>query len=96
MYTLVIKPLAIDAAADAYNWYEQQSEGLGDAFVRELDKCFDKLEQTPLSYSKVHQHFRQLIMDKFPYVLVFEIIKKEVVVYAVFHTSRNPKEKYQK
>jgi plasmid stabilization system protein ParE len=54
------------------------------------------LEAIPESYQKIQKNFRQIIVRNFPYVVVFEILNNEVLVYAVFHTSRNPKKKFKK
>ncbi|HTK22022.1 MAG TPA: type II toxin-antitoxin system RelE/ParE family toxin [Mucilaginibacter sp.] len=94
MYQLVIKPKAIEMAKEAYEWYNEQQAGLGDLFLDELEGYYDKLEELPLAYSKIKKNFRQAVLHKFPYVIVFEIIKKEVVIYSIFHTSRNPRKKF--
>src|ERR1700744_1146386 len=96
MYPLIIKPEAIEMAKEAYEWYNEQQPGLGDLFLNELESCLDKLESWPLAYSKIKKNYRQLVLQTFPYVIVFEIIKKEVVVYSVFHTSLNPKKKFRR
>jgi len=83
-------------AREAYLWYEKQRVGLGEIFLDELDECYDKLELWPESYQKIQKNFRQIIVNTFPYVIVFEILKNDVVVYAVFHTSRNPRKKFKK
>jgi hypothetical protein len=96
MYQLVIKPKAIEMAKEAYEWYEEQQPGLGNLFLHELEGCYDKLESWPIIYNKIKKNYRQLFLHTFPYVIVFEIIKKEVVVYSIFHTSRNPRKKFRK
>jgi len=96
MYQLVIKPRAIKMAQVAYEWYDEQQAGLGDLFLDELESHYDRLEEFPLAYSKIKKNFRQAVLHKFPYVIVFEIIKKDVVIYSVFHTSRNPRKKFKK
>jgi plasmid stabilization system protein ParE len=96
MYQLIIKPRAIEMAKEAYDWYEEQQIGLGDLFLIELDACYDRLETWPASYAKIKKNFRQIILRTFPYVIVFELFKDEVVIYAVFHTSRNPRKKFKK
>jgi len=96
MYQLVIKPRAIEMAKEAHDWYEKEQEGLGGVFLQELERCYDKIEIFPAIYAKIKKNFRQIILRKFPYVVVFEIFKNEVVVYAVFHTSRNPRKKFKK
>ena len=37
MFTLEILETAIADLEDAYSWYEEQLEGLGDRFVKEID-----------------------------------------------------------
>lgn len=96
MYQLVVKPKAIQMALEAYDWYEEQQLGLGELFLKELNSCFDKLEAWPLAYAKIKKDYRQIILKTFPYVAVYEIAKDEVIVFAVFHTSRNPRKKFKK
>ncbi len=96
MYQLIIKPRAIEMAKEAYQWYEDQQAGLGDLFLLELESCYDKLEAWPDSYAKIKKNFRQIILKTFPYVVVFEIFKNDVVIYAVFHTSRSTRKKFKK
>jgi plasmid stabilization system protein ParE len=96
MYSLLLKPLAILMTKDAYNWYETQKPGLGEELLDELDGVYLKLEAHPEYFGKVKKNFRQAALKRFPFVIVYEIIKTEVVVFAVFHTSRNPKNKFTK
>jgi plasmid stabilization system protein ParE len=96
MYHLIIKPHAIEMAQKAYQWYEKQRVGLGDLFLSEVENCYDRIESSPLLYAKINKNFRQIILRTFPYVIVFEILNDDVVIYAVFHTSRNPRRKFKK
>ncbi len=95
MYSLIIKPRAILMTKDAYDWYEEQKPGLGEDFLDELDGIYNKLSAHPEYFGKVKKNFRQAALKRFPFVIVYEIIKTEVVVFAVFHTSRNPKFKFK-
>lgn len=96
MYTIRIKPVAVQMAKNAYDWYEEQKEGLGNLFLSELSRCYTKLEKNPLFYQKLKKNYRHLVLNKFPYVLIFEIIEYEIIIFAVFHTSRSPKFKFKK
>ncbi len=78
---------------EAYEWYEMQRNGLGELFLKELDGYYHKIQSLPNAFSKIDDKYRQAALKKFPYVIVFRIIKTEVVIYAVFHTSRNPSAK---
>lgn len=95
MHTVILKPRAILMAKQAYEWYEGQSNGLGELFLSELDRCYKKLEAQPAFYRKLKKNYRQMRLKRFPYVVVYEIMKTKVVVFAVFHTSRNPKRKFK-
>lgn len=96
MYRLIIKPRAVQVAKEAFDWYEEQQLGLGELFFQELNNCYDRAESWPNSYAKIKRNYRQAILKTFPYVIVFEVIKTDVIVYAVFHTSRKPNNKFKK
>ncbi len=96
MYSLVFKPRAISMAKQAYDWYEEKQSGLGNIFFDELEACYDKIETWPTAYTKIKKDFRHIVLKTFPYVVVFKIIKQDVVIYAVFHTSQNPRKKFIK
>ena len=95
-YKLLLKPGAEEDIDHAYNWYEDQKIGLGEMFLQELVSFYKKLEQRPTVFTKINKYYRQASLKKFPYVLIFEINKKEVILYAVFHTSRNPRNKLRR
>jgi ParE toxin of type II toxin-antitoxin system, parDE len=96
MHQIILKPRAILMAKDAYDWYEGQSKGLGEIFLDELDNCFKKLRINPARSPKIIKNYRQAGLKRFPYVVLFEIHKTDIVVLSVFHTKRNPKYKFNK
>ena len=94
MYQLILKPAAIQMAKDAYDWYEEQQNNLGEVFLSALNDCLTRIRQYPKANSKIKKNYRQARIKKFPYVVVYEIIRNEIVVFSIFHTRRNPKNKY--
>lgn len=92
-YTVVLQPGAGEDVDNAYEWYEYQQSGLGSLFLNELESFYHKLEFNPQVFGKLTNRYRQAVLKRFPYVIIFEIIRKEVHIYSVFHTSRNPKHK---
>ncbi len=96
MYRIILKPETAKDIEHAYNWYEDQQNGLGDRFLETLKECYKKLEQYPFSFSEMAKSIRQLKLKTFPYVIVFEVIQHEVVIYAVFHTSQHLVKKFKK
>lgn len=88
-YQLKIKKEASDEIGEAFAWYENQKAGLGSEFIKYLETYFDRITQTPLIYPQTSDQ-RVAILERFPYKIVYEIEEHSIVVYAVFHTSRDP------
>jgi plasmid stabilization system protein ParE len=95
-YTIYVKPGVEEDIDHVYNWYEDQREGLGEEFLAELVVYYKKLELQPTVFGKASKSLRQAVLKKFPYIIVFEVSKAEVIIYAVFHRSRNPKNKLRR
>ena len=62
-----------------------------------LIKRYDDLAEHPFHYSYIDDQpdkiFRDARIERFPYVVVFEITEKEVTVYAVHHTLKHQRGK---
>src|SRR5439155_25855346 len=76
-----------DAAAD---WYEQQRPGLGVDFIARVREVLDRIAANPRLHSAVYGDVRKAVVRRFPYVVLSREDAGEVVVIAVFHTSRDP------
>lgn len=92
-YILEIKQEALAEIEDAYYYYEEQQAGLGDVFQKFLDKCFKSIMNSSSGFKKVSGERRQVVVKKFPFVVIYEIFDNTIVVFAVFHTRRNPNDK---
>jgi plasmid stabilization system protein ParE len=92
-YELIIKEEANLEIIESYLYYESKSIGLGDKFLNQLELYFDRIQKNPKHYQIKTKSFREAYIKKFPFLIIYEIIKKQVVIYAVFHTHRNPETK---
>lgn len=97
-YSFVLRDIALEEFSEAFIWYEQQQNGLGKIFRR---KIFDKLKKVcnnPLHYKKTHKQFHEALVDKFPFLIVYSIDEEAhlIIVFAIFHTSRNPRKKFNR
>ena len=95
VYNLIIKEEARDEISDAYFWYESKQNKLGERFLNNLDDCFITIKNNPKIYAKKHKNMQQAIIDNFPFIIIYEIENRDIVVYAVFNTNQNP-EKWKK
>lgn len=86
---------AVVEAEEAARWYSKQQRGLGKEFTRELKRSLRSLRANPtrlplLETAPRNVEVRRVVMARFPYKIIFEIIQNEVVVLAVAHGSRRP------
>lgn len=86
---------AFEDLKEAILWYEKQQENLGLRLFQEVKKTIEFIAQNPKHYRKQAKYFRQVKVGVFPYVIIYEHMDETVIVYRVFHTSRNPKYKYR-
>ena len=92
-FTVVIRAAAQAEAAEAFLWYEERSEGLGVRFTDALRSCFDRLAVNP-NFQVRKGGFRHIMVEKFPYRVVFAIDGDRVYVYQIRHTSRRPSKRF--
>lgn len=98
VYKIVVKQQAKDDTNEAYNYYEDEQTGLGEDFLDEVEAKYKKLTESPHNYGFIDDQtiIRDVKVDRFPYVVVFEIIDDSVVVYSVHNTYRHPKRRLRK
>jgi len=93
----VTLPLRIRSEATAelnaaWNWYENQRDGLGDDLLGCVDAAFAAIARAPEGYARVDGLIRRALVRRFPYVVLFREYPDYVEILAVFHTSRDPEE----
>lgn len=92
-FELVIDSDALQDIQEVTNWYNMQSPGLGVRFQKRAITHINKLAQNPLSHSIRYATIRCSLIRKFPFLIHFTVDEEHAIVtiYAVIHTSRNPK-----
>ena len=94
---VILSSVATKELQDSYQWYEDRLEGLGSCFVGIIDKTIEFILLNPEGYSEKSPPYREIVLEKFPYVLIYEFEKAKHIIYVlhVFHTRRNPRLKYK-
>ena len=97
-YRIVFHPIAEEEYQDAYRWYQEQLQGLGDRFEETVEHKLGQISSKPMLFPKKRGVFREAKVEVFPYQIIYKIYekKKTLFITAVYHTSRNPKKKYRK
>lgn len=92
LYKLTIDVDALNDIQEAVAWYELQLKGLGIRYKNQVKKQINSLKKNPHSFALKYNTIRCRKIEKFPFLIHYKIDEelKMVIVFAVFHTSRNP------
>jgi toxin ParE1/3/4 len=77
----------LDQAAD---FYDLESAGLGTEFIDAVEKALRELPAFPESGPVLLGATRKLVVDRFPYSVLYWIDGERIVVSAIAHESRRP------
>ncbi len=82
----------------AYEWYEDQQEGLGGKFMNVVEKSLLQIRENPEHCSYINGTYRQLKIEGFPFTIVYQFFPRRKLVHiaSIHHTSRSPKTKFRK
>lgn len=94
--SLVIRAAAEAEMAEAFDWYEARVPGLGSDFLLSVDAALNAIARNPRQYAVIHKNIRRALTRRFPYEVFFIAEKTHIVILAVFHASRNPRDWQEK
>jgi len=76
--------------AEATAWYGARSEIAAQAFALEIDHAIRSISEAPLRWPQAKRGERRLVLDRFPYTVLYRVKADHVIVTAVAHQSRRP------
>jgi plasmid stabilization system protein ParE len=90
---IIISATALQEEAEAYLYYESQSEGLGEKFLEEIERTLQQVAENPTHYAfaDTTKTIRDLALTTFPFVLIFEAFETKIIIYNIHHTKKNLK-----
>ena len=89
--TLKLHPLAENDLKTALDYYFEISPNLETRFLSSIDRQFHKILEHPKVYPFETKTSQKVIVNKFPYIIIFEQYKDIIIILAIFHTRQNPK-----
>jgi len=89
---LIIRPEAEAELGEAFEWYESRVQGLGAEFLLAIEATLASIARNPLQHPLVHMTVRRALLRRFPYEIFFVLGGHHIVILAVFHAKRNPKQ----
>lgn len=92
IYELIIQEEASLEILEAYIYYENAQKGLGEKFIKQLNKYFLRIQSHPKHF-EIKKNYREAFVQKFPYLIIFDIIDNKIIILSVFNTHQNPTKK---
>ena len=86
----VFHPGASEDYEAAFVWYASRGITVASDFEREIDRVVRLIADSPLRWPKFDADRRRLVVRKFPFSIIYEIIHDEIVILAVAHGRRKP------
>jgi len=86
-----LHPKAEEDLTKILNYYYEIDEKLETKFLKYLEFGFDKIVKFPNLYPYENEVVQKVIVEKFPYIILYEQYEEIIMVLAIFHTKREPK-----
>jgi hypothetical protein len=92
-YKIKIKDEALTDVLNITDWYNERVPNLGLKFQKNARLQINTLKYNAYSFAIRYNNVRCMLVKKFPFLIHYIIDEDNriVNVYAVIHTSRNPK-----
>ncbi len=90
-YKVQIDEEALTDIQEVTDWYNEQLQGLGSRFLKQTKLQINSLKMDAEIYTNRYADVRCMLIKKFPFMVHYTIDNLTVKIFAVLHTSRNPK-----
>ena len=87
---LLVRPEAEEDLSEAFEWYEDEREGLGYEFLSRVGQQFQLVFDSPLAYPAVYREVRRSLLTQFPFAIFYLLDSEQVTILCVSHQAREP------
>jgi plasmid stabilization system protein ParE len=88
--TFQYHPEAAKELTSSIQYYEEKSNGLGAEFLDEIEEVIAQALAHPQSGSLLTKQDRRILLDRFPYEIIYNISENIVTITAIKHMKRKP------
>lgn len=91
-FEIQFDPAAKEDIAEAVEFYEVASEGLGQRFALTVSKAINRIAENPHLYQRVAEYHRRAVMRNFPYSIFYSVEEtaRVVLILSVHNDKREP------
>ena len=76
--------------SESANYYEEEVEGLGKAFISKVQDAVEEIKSNPLIYRIVEGDNRRHLLTRFPFAVIYRLENQKIYILAVMHLKRKP------
>ena len=87
---VIISELAQRDTRQARQWYMAKDRDLGGRFLSDVKGTVAKAAAFPEAFPEAEPEIRWVLCENFPYKVFYTIEQEQIVILAVYHTSRDP------
>jgi plasmid stabilization system protein ParE len=88
---VITLPAAELDISEAYFYFEQKREGLGEVFLARIGDSYDRIANAPEAYALISNlGIRKARLRQFPFIVGYFMENDVVIILGVLHGSRNP------
>lgn len=87
---IVLLDPALQEFSAAVDFYNSESPGLGFEFADEIFHTIARIEAMHGAWQQLSVRTRRCITRRFPYGIVYEQRKNELIIVSIMHLRRNP------
>jgi len=71
-------------------FYESRRAGLGESFLERVSEGFELIRTQPLAGQVTFKNYRRVLIQQFPYSIIYRVEADTVFVVAIAHWRRRP------
>lgn len=93
-YAFVNKPKLIVDIEDSVDYYKSINPELATVFLDRIEEAKKYIAEFPLAFQIKYKNVRTVLLKQFPFHIhyIVDDTKKQIVVLAVIHAYKNPKD----
>ena len=95
IYTLQIHENVFWEVKDAVDYYDFIQEGLGRKLISDWEATLLLISKYPLSFQTTQRNYRQILLQKFPYLINYEVEGSKINVYKFINAKKHPSKRYK-
>ncbi|MFA9212342.1 MAG: hypothetical protein ACEQSR_00655 [Candidatus Methylacidiphilales bacterium] len=94
-FEIIVLEQVYEEVNESVLYYEQRQTGLGISLLDEWENTLKIIQNNPNLFENKLANFKQAQLDRFPYLIIFEIKEFEVIILRFIHAKRHPRKRFK-